>query len=42
MIVITLALVASPLSWSHYYCWLLIPAAFLLDRGAVRQAVRNG
>ena len=34
MIVVTLALVASPLSWSHYYSWLLLPAAFLLNRGA--------
>jgi hypothetical protein len=30
LLVICLALVASPLSWSHYYCWLLIPAAFFL------------
>jgi hypothetical protein len=32
MIVVALALVASPLSWSHYYCWLLLPAAFLLNQ----------
>ena len=30
MLVICLALVASPLSWSHYYAWLLIPTAFFL------------
>jgi alpha-1,2-mannosyltransferase len=27
-IVLALAIVASPLSWSHYYVWLLIPTAF--------------
>jgi alpha-1,2-mannosyltransferase len=30
MLVTSLTLVASPLSWSHYYCWLLIPIAFFL------------
>ncbi len=34
MIVVTLAVVTSPLSWSHYYCWLLLPAAFLLNQSA--------
>src|SRR3990172_11179548 len=38
LIVITLALVASPLSWSHYYCWLLLPAAFLLSQSAASRA----
>jgi len=27
---VCLAILASPLSWSHYYCWLLLPAAFFL------------
>jgi hypothetical protein len=31
-IVVTLAVIASPLSWSHYYCWLLFPIAFFLRR----------
>jgi alpha-1,2-mannosyltransferase len=35
LVVITLAVVASPLSWSHYYCWLLLPAAFLLNQSEV-------
>jgi hypothetical protein len=30
MLVICLAIVSSPLSWTHYYCWLLLPTAFLL------------
>jgi hypothetical protein len=30
LLAICLAVVASPLSWSHYYAWLLAPAAFLL------------
>ena len=34
LLVICLALVASPLSWSHYYCWLLVPAAFFLGEFA--------
>ncbi|HEU4549696.1 MAG TPA: glycosyltransferase 87 family protein [Rhizomicrobium sp.] len=29
-LIICLAIVASPLSWSHYYCWLLLPAALFL------------
>lgn len=28
--VLVLAIVGSPLSWSHYYVWLLIPTAFLV------------
>jgi alpha-1,2-mannosyltransferase len=34
-LVVTLAILASPLSWTHYYCWLLIPIAFLLNRRAL-------
>lgn len=30
MIVVILACVSSPVSWSHYYTWLLIPAAYFL------------
>jgi alpha-1,2-mannosyltransferase len=30
LVMLVLALILSPLSWSHYYCWLLIPAAFAL------------
>lgn len=30
--VIVLACLLSPLSWSHYYVWLVLPAAFLLGR----------
>lgn len=34
MLVVVLALIASPLTWSHYYVWLLAPAAlFLGERG---------
>jgi alpha-1,2-mannosyltransferase len=41
MLVLCLALVASPLSWSHYYCWLLIPAAFFLgDRAPIARMPR--
>jgi hypothetical protein len=30
-IVVALAVVASPLSWTHYYAWLLVPTAFFLS-----------
>ena len=30
VLVLCLALVSSPLSWSHYYAWLLLPAAVFL------------
>jgi alpha-1,2-mannosyltransferase len=30
LLVLCLAVVSSPLSWSHYYTWLLLPAAFFL------------
>jgi len=43
LVVLVLALVLSPMSWSHYYCWLLIPAAYflgnLLPLGSSRTAV---
>jgi hypothetical protein len=32
LLVICLCLVTSPLAWSHYYAWLLMPAAFLLGQ----------
>lgn len=28
------AIVCSPLSWSHYYLWLLVPTAYFLGQGA--------
>lgn len=31
LLVICLCLVSSPLTWSHYYLWLLVPTAFLLE-----------
>ena len=31
LLMLVLALLLSPMSWVHYYCWLLIPAAFLLN-----------
>jgi alpha-1,2-mannosyltransferase len=33
LLTICLCLVCSPLSWAHYYAWLLIPAAFFLGAG---------
>jgi hypothetical protein len=36
LLVVCLALVASPLSWSHYYAWLLVPAAFILGPHGLR------
>lgn len=30
LMVVTLSIAASPLSWAHYYMWLLAPAAFFL------------
>jgi alpha-1,2-mannosyltransferase len=30
LLVICLCLVSSPLTWSHYYAWLLVPTAFFL------------
>lgn len=30
LLVVCLCVVSSPLSWSHYYVWLLMPAAFFL------------
>ena len=35
LIVLVLACISSPLSWSHYYAWMLLPIAFLL---ATRQS----
>jgi hypothetical protein len=36
LLVLCCALVISPLSWSHYYCWLLLPAAYALRGQAPR------
>ena len=35
-LVLALAVVSSPLSWSHYYCWFLVPTALFL--GAAQDA----
>jgi hypothetical protein len=32
LLVLTLAIVASPLAWTHYYAWLLMPVAFFLGQ----------
>ena len=32
LLVLCLCLVVSPLAWSHYYAWLLLPMAFFLSR----------
>jgi hypothetical protein len=33
MLVLVLCLISGPMSWSHYYVWLLLPLAFLLAGG---------
>jgi alpha-1,2-mannosyltransferase len=33
MLVLALCLISGPMSWSHYYVWLLLPLAFLLAGG---------
>lgn len=35
LLVICLAVISSPLSWSHYYAWLLMPIPFLLGPHAL-------
>ncbi|WP_072391082.1 glycosyltransferase family 87 protein [Hyphomicrobium sp. CS1GBMeth3] len=30
-LVVVLSVVSSPMSWSHYYCWLLVPIALFLS-----------
>jgi alpha-1,2-mannosyltransferase len=32
LIVVCLAVLGSPLSWTHYYAWLMLPVAYLLAR----------
>jgi len=39
-LVLCLAVLASPLSWSHYYCWLLLPAALFLSTPSATTAMR--
>jgi hypothetical protein len=34
LLVVCLCVVASPLTWSHYYAWLLVPTAFFLKAAA--------
>lgn len=33
LIVLMLACIISPLSWSHYYAWMLMPIAFFIGKG---------
>jgi alpha-1,2-mannosyltransferase len=33
MLVLVLCLISGPMSWSHYYVWLLLPVAFVLAGG---------
>ena len=44
LMVLVLACIASPLAWSHYYAWMLAPAAFVLakSKGLVRAPVDRG
>jgi hypothetical protein len=42
LLVLCLAVVASPLSWSHYYCWLLLPTAFFLGQRSHGPSARIG
>jgi hypothetical protein len=39
-LVLCLAVLSSPLSWSHYYCWLLLPAALFLGMRSVTLPIR--
>jgi len=39
LLVLSLAVIGSPLSWSHYYAWLLMPIALLLGP---RSPIRSG
>lgn len=32
-LVVALSVISSPMSWTHYYCWLLIPVALFLKPG---------
>lgn len=42
LLVLVLACVSSPLSWSHYYAWMLLPIAFLLGpRSPIAATVRT-
>jgi alpha-1,2-mannosyltransferase len=41
LLVICLSVVSSPLSWSHYYLWLLIPAAYFLRAWAAGEMPRH-
>jgi hypothetical protein len=39
-LVLCLAVLSSPLSWSHYYCWLLLPAALFLGTRSMTLPMR--
>jgi hypothetical protein len=40
-LVLILACVTSPLSWTHYYSWMLIPIAFLISRSGLEPDSRG-
>lgn len=42
MLVLCLALLTSPLSWTHYYAWMLIPIAFFIGGRFTAGSFRNG
>ncbi|MBR0668688.1 DUF2029 domain-containing protein [Roseomonas hellenica] len=42
LLVICLAVIGSPLSWSHYYAWLLMPIAFLLGPHSLLRGTAAG
>jgi alpha-1,2-mannosyltransferase len=42
LLVLCLAVVSSPLSWSHYYGWLLAPAAFFLGARHAQPSLARG
>lgn len=42
LLVICLAVISSPLSWSHYYAWLLMPIAFLLGPQSLLRGSASG
>lgn len=41
LLVFVLACIVSPLAWSHYYCWMLLPLSLLLVSSALRPSPNN-
>ena len=41
LLVLVLTVIASPLTWSHYYAWLLVPAALFLGERREQPATRR-